>query len=170
MSDLSSSPVPALTDSDHVRGNPNDPLIIFYGDLSCPHCALAHQRLRGWPFRIAFRHFALRSRPRALTLGCVAEAAGLQGRFWEMHDALLEDQAHTEDPHIWARARELGLDLSALQHDRRSQATIARVQADLHGALRAGVARTPTLFIGGHAYPGPPSRRLLDELAGVDVR
>jgi protein-disulfide isomerase len=170
MVDLSSSPVPALNEHDHVRGPADLPLLIMYADFSCPYCVLAHERLRSMPVRIAFRHFALKSRIRAGALAAASEAAALQGAFWEMHDALYSDPAHTEDPDLWAHVRRLGLDLERFQSDRRSEAVRERVLGDLRSGLRGGVARTPTLFIDGVAHPGPPTPELLSIVAEAVVR
>jgi protein-disulfide isomerase len=160
--DLSSAPVPALSSVDHVRGPASAPLLLVYADFTCPHCALAHARLRGAPLRVAFRHFALRSRhPRSVPLACAAEAAGLQGRFWEFHDELFADPARIDDPHLWARARRLGLDVDRFESDRRSDAVAQRITEDVRAALRAGVTTTPTLFAGGVAYPGAPDATLV---------
>ena len=105
-----------------------------------------------------FRHFPVVSKhPRARALAAAAEAAGLQGRFWEMHDALLEDQGHLDDPHLWARAERLGLDLERFDADRRSEAVAERVERDFRSGIRAGVATTPTQFMDGQAFPGVPS-------------
>lgn len=100
------------------------------------------------------------SHPRAHAAACAAEAAGLQGRFWEMHDALFADQGRLEDPHLWARAERLGLDVARFDADRRSEAVIARVTEDFRGGVRAGVVTTPTAFADGRIYPG---RTLLDQ-------
>jgi protein-disulfide isomerase len=165
MADYSSAPVPPLRDADHLRGPAAAPLVIVYGDFCCPHCALAHARLRAAPLRCAYRHFALHSKqPRAVALARAAEAAALQGRFWELHDALLEDQGRQEDPHLWAHVGRLGLDLGRFEADRRSDAVARRVDADARDGLRAGVTTTPTLFIDGRAHPGAPDRALLERL------
>lgn len=160
--------MPVLHAGDHVRGPSRAPLVIFYADFSCPHCAVAEARLRAAAsLRVAFRHFALRSRhPRALALAHAAEAAGLQGRFWEMHDALYADQGRLDDPHLWERARRLGLDLERFDADRRSEAVARRVAGDVRDGLRAGVAVTPTLFAAGEAHAGAPDAALLARLAG----
>ena len=89
-----------------------------------------------------------------------AEAAGLQGRFWEMHDSLLEDQGHLDDPHLWDRARALGLDLDRFETDRRSSELGERIDADFRSGIRAGVATTPTQFVAGEAFPGVPGASL----------
>jgi protein-disulfide isomerase len=132
-------------------------VVIEYADLECPYCAKAHMILKQLPVRRVFRHFPVISKhPRARVLAAAAEAAALQGRFWEMHDSLLEDQGHLDDPHLWRRARELGLDLKRFEADRRSDAAAARVERDFRSGIRAGVATTPTQFVEGVAHPGVP--------------
>jgi protein-disulfide isomerase len=145
MDDLRSAAVPAVRVDDHVRGNGR--AVAFYADLTCPHCAVAHQRLVAEGARVVFRHLALKARhPRALALAHAAEAAAAQGAFWEFVDATYSDQGRLEDPHLWARAKELGLDVERFDADRRTEAVAARVQRDVKDALRAGATGTPTLF------------------------
>jgi len=158
---LTSAPVPPLTSDDHVRGPDGAPLVVFYGDFACPWCAVAVERLaEAEPaLRVAFRHFALRAKhPRAPVLAAAAEAAALQGAFWAFHDALFADQGRLDDPHLWARARDLGLDVERFDADRRGDAVLARVRRDVRGAMRAGVATSPTLVSGGALHAGPPER------------
>jgi protein-disulfide isomerase len=162
MDDLRSAPVPPLAPDDHVRGAPNARLVIVYGDFSCPRCALAAERMHGLPLRVVFRHFALRAKhPRAVALALAAEAAGMQGRFWEMHDALYAESGRFDDPHLWARAERLGLDIDRFEADRRAAGPAERVARQLRDGMRAGVAVTPTLFIDGIGHPGPPDAALL---------
>jgi protein-disulfide isomerase len=71
-----------------------------------------------------------------------------------MHDALFDDQGRLEDPHLWARAERLGLDLARFDGDRRADAVAERVRADFHGGVRAGVVTTPTVFLHGARYSG----------------
>lgn len=165
--DLSSAPLPPLHAGDHLRGPAEAPLVILYADFTCPHCALTHARLQaGPPLRVAFRHFALRSRhPRAVALACAAEAAADQGAFWEFHDALFTDPGRIDDPHLWERAERLGLDLERFEAQRRGEGAARRVGDDVRGALRAGITQTPTLFAAGTAYPGAPEAALLGRLA-----
>jgi protein-disulfide isomerase len=147
MDDLRSSPIPPVGDDDRVRGH-GGPLLIVYTDFECPYCAALEARLRGARVRTAVRHFPVRSaHPRAWPAACAAEAAALQGRFWEMHDALFDDQAHLEDPHLWARAQRLGLELERFESDRRSEAVRARIQDDFRGGVRGGVVTTPAAFL-----------------------
>jgi protein-disulfide isomerase len=148
VSELGSAPVPEPGDDDHVRGPLDAPLLIEYADFECPFCAVLHTRLDHRPVRLVFRHFPVRSsHPRAWAAACAAEAAGLQGRFWEMHDSLLADQARLEDPHLWRRAQDLGLDLDRFDAERRSDAVRERVKRDFRSGVRAGVVTTPTMFV-----------------------
>ncbi len=150
MTELGSAPVPGPVGDDHRRGGAGidgEPLLIVYADFECPFCAVMHAKLARLPVQVVFRHFPVRSgHPRAWPAACAAEAAGLQGRFWEMHDALFADQARLEDPHLWARAERLGLDLARFDADRRSEAVTARVQRDFRSGVRAGVVGTPAVF------------------------
>jgi protein-disulfide isomerase len=118
------------------------------------------------PLRVVFRHFPVRSsHPRAWPAARAAEAAGLQGRFWEMHDSLFGDQGRLEDPHLWDRAERLGLDVARFDADRRSEAVEARIAADFRAGVRAGVATTPTLFGGGERHQGRIEPAVLAQLA-----
>jgi protein-disulfide isomerase len=140
---------------------------VVYGDYECPFCAAVEVGLRGLPVRVAFRHFPVRSsHPRAHAAACAAEAAGLQGAFWAFHDSLFGDQGRLEDPHLWARAERLGLDVARFDADRRSDAVAARVREDFRGGIRAGVATTPTLFHGGERHDGRPDAALWRALGG----
>ncbi|MFL5886584.1 MAG: DsbA family protein, partial [Thermoleophilaceae bacterium] len=95
-----------------------------------------------------------------------AEAAALQGAFWEMHDSLLSDQGRLDPPHVWDRVRSLGLDLERFEADRRTAAITDRVDRDFRSGVRAGVVSTPTLFIEGEAFAGVPDAALLARLGG----
>lgn len=143
---LTSAPIPPLGPEDHVRGAGEGALIV-YADLGCPHCAAAWAEISARPGRIAFRHFPVASkRPRAPALHAAAEAAGAQGRFFEMVDSLYAERGRVDDPHLWERAQELGLDLDRFEADRRSGETVARVRRDFESGIRGGVGSTPALF------------------------
>ena len=147
-----------------MRGE-GSPLVIEYGDYECPYCARTDLLLSGASATRVFRHFPVVSKhPRARVLACAAEAAGLQGAFWEMHDSLFGDQGHLDDPHLWARAEKLGLEVERFEADRRSEAVAARVERDFRAGVRAGVVSTPTLFIDGEQHPGVPGEELLARL------
>jgi protein-disulfide isomerase len=138
-------------------------VVIEYADLECPYCARAHLILKELPIQRVFRHFPVASKhPRARALSAAAEAAGRQGRFWEMHDSLLEDQGHLDDPHLWQRARDLGLDLDRFEADRRAEETAERVERDFRSGIRAGVVTTPTQFVNGNPHPGIPGASFME--------
>jgi protein-disulfide isomerase len=138
-----------------MRGSADGPVVIEYADFECPFCAALSVKLADARVRRVFRHFPVRSNhPRAWAAACAAEAAGLQGRFWEMHDLLFGDQGRLEDPHLWERARTLGLDLERFDADRRGEVVSGRVRRDFESGVRSGVVTTPTLFVDGRMLPG----------------
>ena len=150
MEELTSAAVPAIGPQDHVRGDGRE--LIVYADLGCPHCAAIWERIAAVPGRIAFRHFPVASKhPRAPALHAAAEAAGLQGAFFEMVDSLFAERGRIDDPHLWQRAEDLGLDLERFDADRRSQAAAERIRCDFQSGIRAGVTETPSLFRAGAA-------------------
>jgi protein-disulfide isomerase len=168
VSSLGSAPVPAIGRGDRVRGPAGARAAIVYGDYECPFCAALDVGLRDAPVRVAFRHFPVSaSHPRALAAACAAEAADRQGAFWAMHDALFADQARLEDPHLWARAEALGLDLARFDADRRDPATAGAVREQFRAGVRAGVATTPTLFVDGERHSGRPDDALWARLLGA---
>jgi len=143
--DLTSAPVPALGPEDHVRGE--GPTLIVYADLGCPHCAVRWAEIAAEPGRVVFRHFPVAGKhPRSPALHAAAEAAGAQGRFFEMVDSLYSDRGRVDDPHLWERAERLGLDLDRFEADRRSDPVAARVRRDFESGIRAGVTSTPAVF------------------------
>jgi protein-disulfide isomerase len=103
--------------------------------------------------------------PLAKVLACAVEAAALQGAFWPMHDSLFGDQGHLDQPHLWQRCRDLGIDLDQFEADRRSDAVAERVRRDFRTGIRAGVTTTPTLFVDGRPHRGVPDAALLARLA-----
>jgi protein-disulfide isomerase len=165
VTDLSSAAAPPPGPQDHVRGPADGRLVIVYADFEGPCCAAVDRRLTELGARVVFRHFPVRSKhPRSWPAAGAAEAAAAQGAFWPMHDALLADQGRLEDPHLWARAERLGLDVGRFDADRRSDAVAARIRADFVGGVRAGVASTPALVVDGRLLPGRPDDAGLRQL------
>lgn len=145
MSDLTSAAVPPAGPEDHRRGE--GPELIVYADLGCPHCASAWGEIAAREATIVFRHFPVASKHlRSPALHAAAEAAGLQGRFFEMVDSLYADRGHVDDPHLWERAKRLDLDLERFEADRRSDPVATRVRRDFESGIRAGITATPALF------------------------
>jgi len=160
--DLTSASVPQATDRDHVRGEGRE--VVAYLDLACPHCAATWVQLDGLPLRLAFRHFPVASKhPRAPALHAASEAATLQGgeaAFWPLVDSIYRGQGRLDDPHLWERARALGLDLERFEHDRRSEAIVERVRRDFESGIRAGVIGTPAAFVDGRPIAGDLASQL----------
>lgn len=145
MADLTSAGVPPVGAADHVRGEGEGRIV--YADLCCARCAAEWPRLSAAGGRLVFRHFPLaRKHPRAPALHAAAEAAGRQGRFFEMVESLFADRGRVDDPHLWERAARLDLDLERFEADRRSDAVAARVRRDFESGIRAGVTTTPAVF------------------------
>jgi protein-disulfide isomerase len=143
-------------------------VVLEYGDYECPYCARTDMLLADLRVTRVFRHFPVVSKhPRARVLAHAAEAAALQGAFWEMHDSLFGDQGRLDDPHLWERARRFGLDLDRFEKDRRSAEVADRVERDFRAGVRAGIASTPTLFIDGVQHPGVPDAALLERLGAA---
>ncbi|WP_210493357.1 DsbA family protein [Patulibacter sp. SYSU D01012] len=133
-----------------MSGPQGGPHVLLYGDATCPRCQQAVLRLRAAPVRLEWRHLVLRARgPRPRALAGALEAAGRQGAFWPVLDALVAEPGRTEDPDLWALARRLGLDVQRFDADRRDEATTARIAADLADGLRAGATGTPAILVGG---------------------
>ena len=166
---LESAPIPPPQDDDHARGD--GLVVIEYADFECPYCAKTAALLTGLPIRRVFRHFPVVSKhPRSRRLAHAAEAAALQGRFWEFHDSLYADQGRLDDPHLWQRAEALGLELERFDADRRSDVVAERVERDFRTGIRAGIVTTPTLFVDGVAHPGIPDAALLERLGSSHGR
>src|SRR5918999_1788659 len=141
MTDLTSAAVPPAGPGDHARGEGEETIV--YADLGCPHCAAAWQRICAAGGRVVMRHFPVASKhPRSPALHAAAEAAGLQGSFFEMVDSLFADRGRVDDPHLWQRAERLGLDLDRFEADRRSGEVAAGVRRDFESGIRAGVTAT----------------------------
>jgi diadenylate cyclase len=148
---------------DHARGPEDAPVtLIKYGDYECPYCGQLHPVLRelreraGERVRFVFRHFPLDSaHPRARRAALAAEAAASQGRFWEMHDLLYENQAELGEEDLTHYAAELGLDLRRFEEDLANDHHAWRIEEDRLGGERAGVGGTPALFVNGVRYAGP---------------
>ena len=142
---LGSAPPPPPEAIDHVRGE--GPEAIVYLDLACPRCAGTWESIADLPLRLCVRHFPVTSkRPRSPALHAAVEAAANQSEsaFWSFWDSLLADRSRTDDPHLWERAQDLGLDLEQFDLDRRS-AVVARLRQ--RGARR------------GHGHAGGVRRR-----------
>lgn len=152
--------VAAVVADDHVTGNPSATVTLFeYSDFQCPACRASFPFVKdllknlGGQFRLVYRHFPLAQHQNAQLAAQAAEAASLQGKFWEMHDLLFNNQddwaESTTAADIFARyAGTLNLDVNKFKSDINSQAVIDRVNRDLAAANSIGVNSTPTFYLG----------------------
>lgn len=163
------APVEAVRDDDHVQGPDTARVtLVEYGDFQCPSCGQAYpvlrevQRAFGPNLRFIFRHYPLRhSHPKAQIAAEASEAAGAQGKFWEMHDRLFEHPEALDERSLVKHARKLGLDLPQFERDLLDRTRAGRVERDVASGREGGVRGTPSLFINGVNYRGPRDRTSL---------
>lgn len=153
--------LPAISNNDYHRGAERARVTILeYSDFQCPYCGLAAGFLKDFEtqhpeeVRVVFRHFPLNSHDKAQLAAQAAEAAALQGKFWEMHDLLFEQQQTwaTQTPNefetwVLQQATTLGLDAQRLAKDMKSTAIVDKVKQATQEALSIGLSGTPSLFI-----------------------
>ncbi len=157
---------PAVSERDHTVGSADARVtLVEYGDYECPHCGALHpvieaaRKAFGGNLRFGFRHFPLRSsHPHALAAAKAAEAAGEQGRFWEMHDRLYRRQTQLEDADLLRHARKIGLDVARFERELVARTHEVRIREDLASAAQSGAGGTPSLFINGELYQGSLDR------------
>lgn len=164
---------PPLAAEDHVRGKRGAPLeLVMFGDFQCPYCVAAQPILRrlrerlGERLLFCFRHFPITERhPDAQRAAETAEAAGAQGAFWEMHDALYARRGALAEPDLLAAAGDLGLDVTRVERELRERTHAARVQRDLDSGRRSGVLGTPGFYANEEPVRGAfDARSLIDAL------
>jgi protein-disulfide isomerase len=149
---------------DHAEGPADAALtLVEYGDYQCPYCGAAYpvvkevQKTLGKKLRFVFRNFPLtQAHPYALIAAEAAEAAALQGKFWKMHDLLFEQQASLKPEIIPSWANRIGLNVEQFGNDIKKDVVEKRIQEDRRSGIRSGVNGTPTFFINGMRYDGPP--------------
>lgn len=149
---------------DNVYGKKDSKVVLIeYGDYSCPGCASLEERMRPimeeYEDRVAFvfRHFPLSTiHPNSRTAAAYAEAAGLQGKYWEMQDKLFKNQkawmqlsANERDEKLKGYARELNLDLEQLDKDLTDERIASKIRFDMEVGKKEGVTGTPSLFLNG---------------------
>jgi protein-disulfide isomerase len=146
-----------VNENDHVLGPDTATItLVEYGDYECPFCGAAHVsmkellRVAGDAFQYVFRHFPMSQiHPHALPAAEAAEAAGAQGRFWEMHDLLFTNQDRLGPQNLIGYAQALGLDLERFALEVDQHVHQPRIRQDFMSGIRSGVNGTPTFFISG---------------------
>lgn len=149
-------------DRDHIRGSVDAPVtLVAYADYQCPYCLKLRAIVEDLQdhlkdrLRVVFRHFPIESlHPHAARAAEAAEAAAVQGRFWEMHEYLYGHQNELDDAGLVQAATELGLDIDQFRQDLSNRVHASRVSEDVAGARESGVVGTPTLFVNGIRYDG----------------
>jgi protein-disulfide isomerase len=147
--------LPVSEDRDHVQGPAQAAVtLVEYGDYECPYCGAAYpiikevQKRMGERLRFVFRNFPITtSHPHAEQAAEAAEAAAGQGRFWEMHDLLYENQQRLEDEDLRAYAEQLGLEVEPFDEELAEHVHADRVHEDFMSGVRSGVNGTPTFYI-----------------------
>jgi protein-disulfide isomerase len=164
----------------HVRGNPDAPVtIVEFSDFECGHCANFHRSLDstlrrfGQRIRVVFHHFPLdsacnqkmhaRFHPQACLAAVAAECAAEQGKFWQYHDLLFDNQQRLDRLSLLTYATRLGLDGTRFGACLDSPASLARVESDVTTGVDLGIDSTPTLFINGRLIKGTLEPDLLGD-------
>ena len=155
--------IPVSATRDHLKGPESAKVtLVEYGDYQCPFCGEAYPILErvlkkyGQRLRFVFRNFPLTEmHPRAEFGAEMAEAAGAQGKFWEMHDFLYENQGAlgSEDFFLEFGGR-LGLDLKRIRQELMAHVHLSRIHEDFMSGIRSGVNGTPTFYINERRHDG----------------
>jgi protein-disulfide isomerase len=150
------------TEDSPVLGAPMAPVtIVEFSDFECPFCAAARPMLErivresDGKVRLVFKHYPLDQHTHARKAARAAIAAGEQGKFWEMHDKLFENQKQLSKPDLIRYAKELGLDVEPFRKAMKSEETKKRIEADKAEGERVGVKGTPTVFVNGRRFEEP---------------
>jgi protein-disulfide isomerase len=153
--------IPVST-TDHVQGNLDaDLVIVEYGDYQCPYCGAAYPVLKkllkkfSREVKFVFRNFPhSEMHEYALSAAIAAEAASLQDKFWEMHDAIYENQENLDDLYLFKLAEKIGLNMEKFKSDIQKEELNDRVDADFQGGVISGVNGTPSFYVNAKKFNG----------------
>ncbi len=151
-----------VSEKDQSEGDDKAALVLVeYGDYQCPHCRAAFPIVRklqthfGKDLLFIFRNFPLAEiHPMAMSAALIAEACGLQEKFWPMHDIIYKEQDLLSAAQLLTWAADLGVDLKKLDKDLHAGQVKSKVENDFEGGIRSGVNGTPSFFINGQRYDG----------------
>ena len=176
-SSLNGSAMPPITSADWIRGNPDASVtLVEYSDFQCPACGAYEPLIEslesefGDKVEFVYRNFPLSQiHPNAIAAALAAEAAGKQGKFWEMHDLLFKNQAGwvsqtNPEPTFEGYATSLGISAEQFRNDFASDDVANAVKNDFQSGLNIGINSTPTFFVNGEQIDNP---RSLDEFRNV---
>jgi protein-disulfide isomerase len=151
-----------VNETDYLYGPSNAPVeLVEYGDYQCPHCGRAYPLVKnllqqlGDSVKFVFRNFPLaKIHPQARMAAIAAEAAGLQHKYWEMHDIIFENQKRLHVTALLEYAAAIGLNREQFTADLERPDLAAKVDNHFYSGMRSGVSATPTFFINGEKYTG----------------
>ena len=151
---------PPVQSFDHSRGPDHAAVtVVEFGGFECPNCKQAAPAVKlllerfDERVRFVFRNFPLTEvHPHALLAAQAAEAASAQGKFWEMHDLLFENQTHLKAQHLHSYAERLGLDMARYTAEMDDEIYLQRVREHMESARQSGVRGTPTFFVNGRLH------------------
>ncbi len=154
--------LPPVNYRDHIQGPPDAALVLVeFGDYECPHCKAAYavvkaiQRELEDKLCFVYRHFPLvEIHPHAMMAAEAAEAAGAQGRFWQMHNLLFRNSPALAAEDLQSYAADIGLDVRQFVESVRARRHLPRVEQDVESAVSSGARGTPTFFINGVRHEG----------------
>jgi protein-disulfide isomerase len=146
--------------ADHLLGATHAAVtLVEYGDFECPNCKQAAPAIKllltrfAGRLRVAYRHFPLEEvHPHALHAALAAETAAAQGKFWQMHDLLYENQSHLKLNELRGYAERLDLDMARYDAEMKDALYLQRVREHIEGGAASGARATPTFFINGKLY------------------
>ena len=153
----------SVTEGDHASGSATAPVTLLeYGNFECPYCGRAFpvikevRKLLGDNLRFVFRHFFdVSTHPHSLRAATAAEAAGAQGKFWEMHDELFTHQDRLEDEDLFGYAKRIGLDVERFSLDTTENILSSKIEADYNRSLYdEHITGTPTFYINDVRWTG----------------
>ena len=153
---------PNVSQTDHAQGNLDaDLVIVEYGDYQCPYCGAAYPVLKelmkefGSQIKFVFRNFPLSEMHQyARAAAIAAEADNLQGKFWEMHDAIYENQRDLNENLLMKLAEQLKLNIPQFEKDLESTELADKVDSDFESGIMSGVNGTPSFFVNGKKFDG----------------
>jgi protein-disulfide isomerase len=153
---------PPVNEKDHSEGTAEATIeLVEYGDYECPHCGAAYPVIKeiqaafGSQICFVFRHFPLAEiHPFAVAAAVAAEAAGMQQKFWDMHNMIFENQSSLPNGGLQRMAETIGLDMEIFESDLELDVLQAKVEADFESGVRSGVNGTPSFFINGNKFDG----------------
>lgn len=153
---------PPVSNRDHCQGAPSSKVtLVKYGDYQCFNCGLLHTVVKTLQQQFSnqlcfvFRHFPLTDiHPHAQHAAEAALAAAKQGKFWQMHDCLFQNQGALGNGYLVEYAVMQGLEVNQFLQDIAHDVHVERIQQDVVSGIKSGVSKTPTFFINGVRYGG----------------